>query len=210
MASKYRGEIDNQKAHIHTLRAVIGVLVLFCILFWNSANNAREVQRVYLPPDLRSGSVVTLNEVTAPAAYSFAVSIFQFLNTWLEDGSKEYPLRISELRAYITPSFIEWLQKDVERRTAKGELDRRTRTITLVNDLAYDDSRVEIINENNFVVWLDFMIKETHRGVPVKTVNIRYPLRVVRSDISLELNPWGLQLNGFHTSPTRIASTVSE
>lgn len=210
MASKYRGEIDNQKAHILTLRVVIGVLILFCFLFWVSANKAREVQRVYLPPDLRSGATVTLNDVQEPTAYSFAVSIFQYLNTWLENGSEDYPTRVNELAAYITPSFMQWLQEDIVRRENRGELSRRTRTVTIINSKAYDDTRVDVINENNFVVWLDLRIKETHRGVPVKTVDIRYPLRVVKSDISLEFNPWGLQLDGFQGNPSRIIPTVSE
>lgn len=210
MASKYRGEIDNQKAHIMTLRVVIGVLILFCILFWMSANSAREVQRVYIPPDLRSGATVTLNDVQEPTAYSFAISIFQYLNTWLEDGSIDYPARVNELTAYITPNFMQWLKEDIQRRNNRGELSRRTRTVTVINAGAYDDSRVDVINENNFVVWLDLRIKETHRGVPVKTVDIRYPLRVVKSDVSLEFNPWGLQLNGFNGNPSRIMQTVSE
>jgi integrating conjugative element protein (TIGR03746 family) len=210
MASKYRGEIDNQKSHIITLRVVIGVLILFCILFWMSANKAREVQRVYLPPDLRSGSTVTLNQVPATTAYSFAISIFQYLNTWLDDGTIDYPARVGELSAYITPSFSQWLKEDIIRRSSRGELDRRTRTVTVINGMAYDDERVEIINDNNFVVWLDLRIKETHRGVDIKTVDIRYPIKVVRSDVSLDLNPWGLQLNGFHGNPTRIPKTVNE
>lgn len=210
MGSKYRGEIDNQKSHIITLRVVIGVLILFCILFWMSANKAREVQRVYLPPDLRSGSTVILNQVPATTAYSFAVSIFQYLNTWLENGSVDYPARVNELAAYITPAFTQWLKEDILRRSSRGELDRRTRTVTLINDMAYDDQRVEIINEHNFIVWLDLRIKETHRGVDIKTVDIRYPINVVRSDISLEFNPWGLMLNGFHGNPTRITTTVNE
>ena len=197
MGSKYRGEVDNLKSHITTLRVVIGIVVLFCFLFWNSANKARDVQRVFIPPDMRAGSTVTLNQVPATTAYSFAISIFSFLNTWLDDGSVEYPARVGELNAYLTPSYTQWLKEDILRRSSRGELDRRTRTVT-------------VINENNFVVWLDLRIKETHRGVDIKTVDIRYPLKVVRSDISLDFNPWGLQLDGFHGNPTRIPKTVNE
>ncbi|HCC79991.1 MAG TPA: TIGR03746 family integrating conjugative element protein [Methylophaga sp.] len=210
MGSKYRGEVDNLKSHITTLRVVIGIVVLFCFLFWNSANKARDVQRVFIPPDMRAGSTVTLNQVPATTAYSFAISIFSFLNTWLDDGSVEYPARVGELNAYLTPSYTQWLKEDILRRSSRGELDRRTRTVTVINEMAYDDERVEIINENNFVVWLDLRIKETHRGVDIKTVDIRYPLKVVRSDISLDFNPWGLQLDGFHGNPTRIPKTVNE
>ena len=210
MASKYRGDMDNLKSHIITLQVVIGVLILFCILFWMSANKAREVQRLYLPPDLRAGNTVTLNEIPVTTAYSFAVSIFQYLNTWLEDGAKDYPARVAELAPYISPSYKQWLKEDILRRSNRGELDRRTRTVTLINDMAYDDRRVDIINENNFVVWLDLRITETHRGVPIKSVDIRYPIRVVRSNVSPEFNPWGLMLDGFQENPSRIISTVKE
>lgn len=210
MGSKYRGEIDNQKAHILTLRVVIGVLVAICFMFWMTANSAREVQRVYLPPDLRSGTTVTLNEVPATTAYSFAVSIFQYLNTWLTDGREDYPARVQELTAYLSPSYRQWLQDDIQRRKDRGELRQRTRSVTLINEMAYDDKRVEIINKNNFIVWLDLRIKETHRGVPVKTVDIRYPLRIVRTDVSSEFNPWGLAINGYAGNPTRIIEPVEQ
>ena len=209
MGSKYRGENDNLKSHITTLRIVVGILILFCILFWMSANKAREVQRLFIPPDLRAGATVTLNEIPVTSAYSFAVSIFQYLNTWLEDGAKDYPARVGELAAYLSPSYQQWLKEDIIRRSSRGELDRRTRTVTLINEMAYDDHRVDILNENNFIVWLDLRITETHR-VPIKSVDIRYPIRVVRSNVSPEFNPWGLMLDGFQENPTRITSTVKQ
>jgi len=175
-----------------------------------SANKAREVQRLFIPPDLRAGATVTLNEIPVTSAYSFAVSIFQYLNTWLEDGAKDYPARVGELAAYLSPSYQQWLKEDIIRRSNRGELDRRTRTVTLINEMAYDDHRVDILNENNFIVWLDLRITETHRGVPIKSVDIRYPIRVVRSNVSPEFNPWGLMLDGFQENPTRITSTVKQ
>ena len=208
MASKYRGEVDNLKSHITTLRVVIGILVLFSGLFWFNAKQAKEVQRVHIPPDLRSGSTVQVNEVPPTTAYSFALNIFQYLNTWLADGSNDYPARVSELRGYMTPSYIEWLEKDIIKRTQRGELSARTRTVTPLNKTAYDDRRVDVINKDNFVVWLDLRIKETHKGIPVKTVDIRYPLRVVRSDVPLDFNPWGLKLDGSNSSPIRMTDIV--
>lgn len=208
MASKYRGEVDNLKSHITTLRVVIGILVLFSGLFWFNAKQAKEVQRVHIPPDLRSGSTVQVNEVPPTTAYSFALNIFQYLNTWLADGSNDYPARVSELRGYMTPSYIEWLEKDIIKRTQRGELSARTRTVTPLNKTAYDDRRVDVINKDNFVVWLDLRIKETHKGIPVKTVDIRYPLRVVRSDVPLDFNPWGLKLDGYNSSPIRMTDIV--
>lgn len=208
MASKYRGEVDNLKSHITTLRVVAGILVFFCALFWWSAKEAKEVQRVHIPPDLRSGSTVQINEIPPTTAYSFALSIFQYLNTWMEDGSSDYPTRVNELRGYLTPSYMEWLQRDIMKRTQRGELLGRTRTVTPINKTAYDQRRVDIINKDNFVVWLDLRIKETHKGTQVKTVDIRYPLKVTRSDVPLDFNPWGMKLDGYRGSPTRITESM--
>lgn len=208
MASKYRGEVDNLKSHIVTLRVIVGVIVFFCALFWWNAKEAKEVQRVHIPPDLRAGSTVQVNAIPPTTAYSFAMNIFQYLNTWLQDGSEDYKKRVHELQAYLTPKYREWLERDVLKRSQRGELSDRTRTVTPLNKTAYEDRRVEIINEDNFIVWIDLRIEETHKGIPVKTVDIRYPLRVVRSDVSLEFNPWGMQLDGYQGSPTRLTETT--
>jgi len=46
-------------------------------------------------------------------------------------------------------------------------------------------------------VWLDFNIQEFVRGMEVKNIKIRYPIRVVRFNVDPERNPWGLALDGF-------------
>ena len=204
MASKYRGDNDNLKSHILTLRAVIIVLTVICLMLWISAENARKIQRVHIPPDLRNGATVQINKVPDTTAYAFALNIFQYLNTWLNDGAVDYPKRANELAAYLTPKYLAWIKHDIDERMGSGELSGRTRTIIPINGKAFETRRVDVLDDNTFVVWLDMQINEYHAGIPVKKVRIRYPIRVVKANINFSLNPWGLQLDGFQQDPTKL------
>lgn len=204
MATRYRSDNDNLKAHIFTLRGVIVALFAVCLLLWISSENAKKVQRVYQPPDLRNGAVTQVNKVPATTVYAFALNIHQLLNTWSNDGATDYLENIHSYSAYFTPSFKEWLDYDAAKRKDRGELKGRVRLATPNNGTAFDERRVDITDNNNWVVWLDLDIKEYQKGVEIKVVTLRYPIKVVQVDISPELNPWGLQLNGFAGNPERL------
>lgn len=204
MTTRYRGDNDNLKAHILTLRGVIVALFVVCLLLWNSSENAKKVQRLYQPPDLRNGAVTQVNKVPPTTIYAFALNIHQLLNSWSNNGATDYPDNISKYSAYLTPSFKEWLDYDAAKRKSRGELLGRVRLATPNNGTAFDERRVDIIDNNNWVVWLDLDIKEYQKGVEVKVVTLRYPVKIVQVNISPELNPWGLQLNGFSGNPERL------
>ena len=49
-------------------------------------------------------------------------------------------------------------------------------------------------------------IEEQVKGMLVKSVNVRYPVRVVRYDVDLNANQWGLALDGYaDPGPTRLS-----
>jgi len=56
---------------------------------------------------------------------------------------------------------------------------------------------VDLLSKGIWVVWLDLDLYESVKGMTVKRTAIRYPVRVVRQAIDLEVNPWGLALDGF-------------
>lgn len=205
MTGRYRGDIDNLREHILTLRAIVLILVVIIAGLCYSNNRLKDVQRVHIPPDLSTGVTVKLNDVHKPTVYAFAINIFQYLNTWLKDGGEDYVTRTSELAAYITPSYMEWLKSDIDKRLRKGELQGRTRAIKLINGQIFDNNRVDKISAGRFVVWLDFNIDESQSGMIVKTTRIRYAIRVIAADISVEDNPWGLQLDGYEGNPKTIS-----
>lgn len=204
MTGRYRGDIDNLRSHILTLRVILGLLVIFIMGLWYANEELKKVQRVHLPADISIGSTIQLNEVTKPTVYGFAYNTFQYLNTWLKNGSNDYPERVNQLTAYLTPTYKEWLINDIDTRLRKGELQGRTRKITLINGEVFDNDRIEKISAGRFVVWLDFKIDEYQSGIAVKSTMIRYPIKVVSANISIEDNSWGLQLDGYEGNPSTI------
>lgn len=194
---RYRDENSTLKSHIDTLRIVIGIQLLLIIGLWYGWHQSRNDIRLHIPPDLRSGVVLKPDEVPPPNVYAFASYIFQQLNHWEKDGETDYGKQVFRMAAYLTPDFREFLSNDLELRGKRGELSGRVRGIQPTPGHGYEERRVDVLDRNTWLVWLDFRIEETVRGMNVKGLDIRYPIRVVRYDVNPEKNPWGLALDGF-------------
>lgn len=202
--SRFRKIVDDQWAHIRTLRVLVGSLFglnLILAFGWYSA--PRELI-VHLPPDLRSGSTRRLSEVPPQSVYAFAFYLFQQLNRWTVDGEEDYWNRIQNFSAYLTPEFAETLRGDFTTKQTQRELQNRQRAIYEVPGRVYTPTRVKIESPDSWVVYLDLQVIETYRGETVKNTAVRYPLRVVRYDIDPEQNPFGLGLAGFESPPERL------
>lgn len=194
---RYRDQNSNLKSHIRTLRWIVAVQFFLMIALWHGWERAKEDIRIHIPPDLRSGAVVGANRVDPSNVYAFAGYIFQQLNRWQKDGSQDYGRQIFKLAAFLTPQFREFLLADLDLRGKRGELSGRTRALQLIPDRLYEENRVILPAKDVWEVFLDVNILETVRGMNVKSVNIRYPLRVVRYEVDPEMNPWGLALDGY-------------
>ncbi len=194
---RYQDLNTSLKSHITTLRAVTGVLVLINLLLWRGWNNAKSDLIIHIPPDIRSGASLKPGDISPANVYAFAGYIFQQLNRWDKNGADDYGKQISYLSAFLTPQYLEYLKNDLEIRGQKGELAGRTRAIQPIPGQGFEERRVDILDANTWVVWLDFHIQEFVRGMEVKNIKIRYPIRVVRFNVDPEKNPWGLALDGF-------------
>jgi len=203
---KYADLNSSLEAHITTLRVVIGVLTLINFSLWYGWNQSKNDIRIHIPPDIRSGAVLKADEVTPANVYAFASYIFQQLNHWERNGEKDYGLQIFMMSAYLTPDFTEFLTNDLDIRGRGGELAGRVRSIQTIPGHGYEERRVDVLDSNTWIIWLDFSIQESFRGMNVKRVNVRYPLRVVRYNVNPETNPWGLALDGYgKQGPTKLS-----
>jgi integrating conjugative element protein (TIGR03746 family) len=203
---RYRYEIDNVRSHLRSLWAVIGLLLTIILALWIGWMRMPATITVHIPPDLRSGAVMALDEVPAANVYAFAFYIFQQLNRWPEDGAEDYGKAIFRIAAYLTPRFREQLMADMETKGKQGQLAHRVRSLQAIPGQAYEERRVDVLSKESWVVWLDLELSESVKGMTVKKTAIRYPLRVLRYAVDAEANPWGLALDGFATEgPQRIA-----
>ncbi len=203
---RYRYEIDNVRSHLRSLWTVIGLLLTIILALWIGWMRMPGTITVHIPPDLRSGAVMALDEVPAANVYAFAFYIFQQLNRWPEDGAEDYGKAIFRIAAYLTPSFREQLIADMEAKGKQGQLAHRVRSVQAIPGQAYEERRVDVLSKESWVVWLDLELRESVKGMTVKKTNIRYPLRVLRYAVDAEANPWGLALDGFAAEgPQRLA-----
>ena len=194
---RYRHEIDNVRAHLRSLWAIIALQVIVILALWFGWSQAPKHLTVHVPPDLRSGAVHAPGEVPPANVYAFAFYIFQQLNRWATDGAEDYGQAIFRVSPYLSPRYRAEVVADLEMKGRRGELTYRVRGVQEVPGHSYREARVDVLAPGAWVVWLDLELSESVKGMTVKKTNIRYPIRIVRLDIDPETNPWGLALDGF-------------
>lgn len=194
---RYRHEIDNVRAHLRSLWAVIALQLIVILGLWFGWSQAPRMLTVHVPPDLRSGATLAVGEVPPANVYAFAFYIFQQLNRWPDNGSRDYGKAIFRVSPYLTPRYRADLMADLELKGRQGELHHRVRGVQEIPGHGYEERRVDVLDPGTWVVWLDLDLFESVKGMTVKQTAIRYPLRVVRQDIDAEINPWGLALDGY-------------
>jgi len=193
---------ENLKGHITTLKVV--VLALFILLAGTLTTNSylAKNQSISIPPDLRSGALVELNKPHPANVFAFTTYIYQTLNDWPLDGSVEYSKNIYKLQHYLSKSYMQFLLDELYAKGRRGEVEGRTRKIKLLS--AYTEASVDIVSESSWVVWLDYELTEHVKGLKIKTINIRYPIKVMATDPNPDDNPWGMLLDGFAQTPFEI------
>lgn len=197
---KFRNALDDSRAHVRSLWIVIALLVGIVLVLGIGLLRTPSHMTVHIPPDLRSGATIGGNRPNPPNVYAFASYIFKQLHRWAEDGSQDYSSQIFSLSAYLTPRYRSQLLTDLEQKAKRGELASRERGLQEIPGANYEERRVDIVSDDVWIVWLDMELSESVQGVPVKKKHIRYPLRVVRYEVDIEANPWGLALDGFDSA----------
>ena len=208
---KYLDALNSQRAVTRLLLAMIFVVAGMGVGGFWFAWRTPKVINVHVLPNITADSTVLVkdgdSEVPPQNVYSFAYYIWQQINHWTTDGSVDYGRQIFMTQYFITPQCRAKLEEDIEARQKAGELRLRTRTVTEIPGLGYARNRVvdEGGNHTSWTVFLDTQVQETFRGMPVKDVYIRYPIRVVRYDVDRERNPWQLAIDCYGTNvPERL------
>jgi integrating conjugative element protein (TIGR03746 family) len=205
--SRFRNEVAHLKSHVKTLRFLALALFLLALAMGAGWWSAPKSLMIHVPPDLRSGSTRKWWEVPPASVYSFAFYVFQQINRWPTDGETDYARNIHAYSAYLTPSCHAFLQRDYALKRDSGELRRRVRGIYEIPGRGYGDdpaARVKILSDSDWIVTLDIAADEYYGTEQVKRALVRYPIKVARSDIDPERNPFGLVLDCYSETPQRI------
>ncbi|MFL9883191.1 TIGR03746 family integrating conjugative element protein [Paraburkholderia agricolaris] len=205
--SRFKNEVEHLKAHVKTLRMAGAALFVLALLLGFGWWSAPKSLTIHVPPDLRSGSTRKWWEVPPESVYTFAFYVFQQLNRWPTNGEDDYPRNLHALAAYLTPACQNTLQQDFSFRRDSGELRQRVRGVYEIPGRGYGDdptTRVKVLSSDNWIVTLDLTADEYFGAEQVKRALVRYALKVVRSDVDPERNPFGLALDCYAQPPERI------
>lgn len=205
--SRFKNEVLHLQAHVKTLRLGAGALFVVALLLGLGWWSAPRSLTIHVPPDLRSGSTRRWWDVPPESVYAFTFYIWQQAQRWPANGEEDYPRNLKALAAYLTPSCRSFLQQDFEFRRGNGELRQRVRGIYEIPDRSYGDdptTRVRTVSVNSWIVTLDVNADEYLGSEQVKRALVRYALKVVRSDVDPERNPFGLALDCYERAPERI------
>jgi integrating conjugative element protein (TIGR03746 family) len=216
----YRNDNENLKVRLKYTQAVIGLMAVMMVGMGVGWDRARQDAVIHLPPNLEEGGLVKLNQPGRIHIYAFAARILQVINHWQTDGSTDYLKAIDSVRPYLTPRFYAELKYDLEQRLvnpvdgkgmAVDELTGRVRSMQSLlatgSAKIFDDDKVTIRSPGEWTAILDMHIEEQVKGLLTKSVNVRYPVRVIRYDVDLNANRWGLALDGYEApGPTRLAN----
>lgn len=209
--SRFKNEVVHLQAHIRTLRAGVGLSVLLALLMGGGWWNAPRDLTIHVPPDLRSGSTRKWWDVPPESVYAFTFYVWQQLQRWPTNGDDDYPRNLYALSNYFTPACQAFLQQDFEFRRNAGELRRRVRGIYEIPGRGYGDNptlRVRTVSNREWVVTLDVTADEYYASEQVKRALVRYPLKVLRSDVDPQRNPFGLAIDCYEGAPQRIATST--
>jgi integrating conjugative element protein (TIGR03746 family) len=207
--SRFKNEITQLQAHIRTLRLGAGALLLVALVMGIGWWSAPRDLTIHVPPDLRSGSTRKWWEVPPESVYSFSFYIWQQLQRWPVNGDDDYARNIHVLSPYFTPSCQSFLRHDYEYRRTAGELRQRVRGIYEIPGRGYGEDptlRVKAVSDRDWIVTLDVTADEYYGSEQVKRALVRYPLKIVRSDVDPERNPFGLAIDCYSGAPQRITT----
>jgi len=200
-------KLDEMSLMIKSLWVVIVILMVLNVLMFMGWKSAPSKLRIYIPPNLSQGVLVSPTEVPKNTVYAFAFQIFTAINTWTNNGTKDYQNNIAAYRNYLSPSFYESLENDYQKRMANGALSR-TRIMSGVSGQGYQPSDVKPLGNDTWLVNIQLQIKESVGASVVKNVIMDYPLMITRVNESIQDNPWGLSINGFSSEPYRVKTII--
>lgn len=198
---------DQNNSLVKALWVFIGVLFFINLLTFIGWKTSPSRLRVYIPPNISSGTWVKPGDIPPSTVYAFSFQIFSAINTWSTGGSTDYLKNIHSYKNYLTPEFFRELSLDYHTRKGTGGLERKRIMASVLND-PYSPDQVKYLGSGTWLVNMPLHIVETVNGSVVKDVNMDYPLLVSRLHESIQNNPWGLVLDGYKTEPYRLKTNI--
>lgn len=194
---------DQDDAVIKAQRRNNIILAGICVLLSIGWMTAPSRLKIFIPPTLASAVTQRAGEIPKPSIYSFAYQVWQGINYWPQSGDQDYKTDIRTNWYYLSSQFQSDLLQDETDLKSSGQLQRQ-RFMEGVAGEAYDATSVKQLSSDTWEVDLKMRLTEYSNHQVVKDVEILYPLKVIRMNVSEKFNPYGLVIAGFVSEPQRL------
>lgn len=151
--------------------------------------------KVHTAPDVTKSFVQKADEIPLHAVYGFARVLWQSLNYCEEDCGKEYLETLKKYRSYLTKTCQHSLTTHFN--TTRNLYDFRSRLLLPVEDTMFSNEKIQQLSNNVWYVKLKYNLKDDVRGHPTRDNIMLYPIKVIRSDKPLSINPLGMEIDCF-------------
>lgn len=182
------------------------IIALVAILFLLGGAYIRfpSTIQVYHTPTLESAVATKIDYIPPSTVYSFAVLLWERINYCQNDCAVDYLNNLNSSRPFLT----ERCYFDLKDHAVKNNqlYKNRARQLTLLDSTAFNPSKVIKLDnkKDTWVVTETFGFDETIHGTKLRNFNMKYPLQIVKHNVSDTYNPYNLQLDCFSGTPTRI------
>ena len=194
---------DQDEAVIKAQRRNNVILASLCVLLTIGWMSAPSRLKIFIPPALTSAVTQNAGEIPKPSIYSFAYQVWQGINYWPQTGTQDYKMDIRTNWYYLSSQFQSDLLQDESDLKASSQLGRQRFMEGLAGE-AYEPTSVKQLSSDTWEVDLKMRLTEYSNHQVVKDVEILYPLKVMRKNVSEKFNPYGLVLEGFVSEPQRL------
>ncbi len=149
--------------------------------------------KVHTAPDVTKSFVQRHGEIPPHAVYGFARVLWESLNYCEEDCGKEFLPTLDKYKPYVTKSCRHDLRKHFER---TDNLYRfRSRLLLPTEDSLYSEDKIQQVSTNTWYVKLKYHLKDDVNSVATRDNIMLYPLKIIRSDKPLSVNPLGMEVD---------------
>ena len=198
---------DKDREVMAIQRRFIWIMVGLCLFLGIGWMRAPADLTIHVPPDITNGATFKVNEIPTSFIYSFAYEIWQGVNYWPEDGTQDYPKNIHTYAAYLTPKFQAELLQEYEDLKTSDQVQRQ-RSLQGITGATFESARVKKLSGDTWEIDLKMRLVEYRNHQVVKDIEMLYPLKAIRWDISTQNNPYGLAIDGYMAPPVRLKTNT--
>lgn len=207
LTNKPVGALEGLEQDIRYRDRLIGGLVFALVVIGIGVLRIPTQLTIYHPPDLSKGEVTRLGDIPPTTVYAFAVLFIERLMYCEKDCDVDYKQTLERNRAFITEQCYTQLTSHYENN--RQLYKNRTRKLIPLDSSVFDYKKVNQLAENRWVVTETFEFDERIRGEALRSFNMKYPLQIIKKNMSTTLNPYQMQLDCFAGDPERVQSRTN-